>query len=229
MNTIFITGANRGLGLEMTRQYLEIGWRVIATCRNASHANKLIQLATNPNLRIIPLEVTNEKDIHALTQQLKNEKIDILMNNAGIIGGYHTKLGEITQDECLQTITINAISPLLIAQVLINQVANSEKKIIANMSSSSGSITDNTEGGHYSYNASKSALNAVTKSLAIDLQPKNIIVVSLDPGWVKTDLGGEHADLDVEESVTAMRNLLSRLTLKDSGTFIRYDGKMMAW
>lgn len=230
MKTILITGANRGIGLELVRQYLIDGWKVIACCRNPASAKKLEELAThNPGLLIKKLDVANADEIQQVAKSIESHAIDILFNNAGIWEPDSMRLGSIEPEPWLNVFRVNTIAPLLLTQALMKQVAHNRLKIIANMSSSMASIADNTRGDSYAYRSSKSALNAVTKSLAIDLAPQGIVVVALDPGWVKTDMGGPDAFITPRASVSSIKKVLATLTLAESGNFIRYDGAKLAW
>lgn len=231
MNTILITGANRGIGLELTKQYLSNNARVIACCRDPHHANELNQLKSqyHSTLVICQLDVSNFQAITSLSQQLANEKIDILINNAGIIGNHADTLANIDADKWQETFKTNTIAPTLMAQAFLNQLSHSNRKLVVNISSVMGSIAENTSGGYYLYRSSKAALNAVTKSLSIELKPKNIIAVVMHPGWVQTDMGGDEAPLTTEQSVTGIRNVIDQLTLTDSGTFVSYDGRRIPW
>ncbi len=230
MNTILITGANRGIGLEFAKQYLNNGWRVIACCRKPDEAHELKKLKDqNRFLTILPLDTSMNESIHHLSQLIKDEPIDLLLNNAGVWGPQNQTFGKTDSTAALEVFKINTLAPLLIVEVLINNIANSQLKLIANMSSNMGSISHNTQGDSYIYRASKAALNAITKSMAIDLKEKGIIVVSLHPGWVQTDMGSSNAPISPAESVKGMREVLSHLTLAKTGNFIDYDGHKLDW
>lgn len=231
MNTILITGANRGIGHQLTKNYLAAGWHVIACCRDPKQADGLQKLKTaHPNqLNIQALDVGNEKEIQNLSMQLKNQPIDILFNNAGLLGKEAGKLGDIKQSVCEEVLKINITAPLLMVQAFLKQVTQSQRKIIVNMSSHLASISLNDIGNHYVYRASKAGVNALTKSLSVDLKTAGVTVVSLDPGWVKTDMGGAEALLTPEESVAGLQNVLKNLSLNDTGSFISYDGKKVSW
>lgn len=231
MQTTLITGANRGIGIELVKQYLDDKWRVIACCRDPDHANELqaLKLQFPSTLLICKLEVTDHQAIKSLSQQLANEKIDILINNAGVIGTHADTLNTIDPNVWLETFKINSIAPALMAQAFVNQLSQSETKLLVNISSTMGSIAENTSGGYYIYRSSKSALNAVTKSLSIELKPKGITVVSLHPGWVQTDMGGTAAPLAPELSVAGIRMVLNDLTLNETGSFVAFDGRKIPW
>lgn len=231
MKTILITGANRGIGLALTKLYCEMEWKVIACCRNPEKAAELKSLYSQHKnqLTVLALDVGNSESIKNLAKSLKGQSIDILMNNAGVIGSKDTAFGQLEFDTWLETFKINAIAPALVTQALIDQVAASELRIIANMSSTLASISLNNENGYYYYRTSKAALNMLTKNLSVALKGKKIIVVSLHPGWVKTDMGGENAPLSTTESVRGLATVLGSLKTSDNGTFIDYEAKRLTW
>jgi NAD(P)-dependent dehydrogenase (short-subunit alcohol dehydrogenase family) len=232
MKTILITGANRGIGLELSRQYYQDGWHVIACMRDLAHAAALDDFSSQSatgKITPLALDVNNPASMEKLARALADVPIDILINNAGVFGDSHIPSAQIQLDACLDVFRTNTLAPLLLVQKLLPQIAKSRLKIIANMSSEMGSIKNNTAGGSYIYRASKAALNMITKSLSIDLKPQGITVISLDPGWVQTDMGGAKAPLTTIESVTGLKNILSALSLKDTGCFINYDGKKLPW
>lgn len=221
MKTILITGANRGIGLELVKQYLADDWQVIACSRHP------LNLPKNEKLQWYSLDVTDANAIVELSNKLKNIPIDVLYNNAGVWGGQG--FGETSAEEWMNVLRVNTIAPLLMAQAFIKQLAAGKVKIIVNMSSGMASISENTDGGAYSYRSSKAALNMLTKTLAIDLKSQGITVVSMDPGWVKTDMGGKGAQITPEESVQGIRRVLKSLTPKESGSFLSYRGNMHEW
>lgn len=231
METILITGANRGLGLEAVRQYCVAGWRVIACCRKPEKAEKLQALKEhfNQQLVIFQLDVNIKASQSALSQKLNNQPIDVLLNIAGIWGPKNRKFGQLETEDWLETFRTNVVAPLLLSQTLIENIRSGKRKIIATISSNMGSVTLNTEGGEYIYRSSKAALNAALKSLSIDLKPEKITIIALHPGWVKTDMGGENAPLNVEESINGVRNILEHVTFEDSGKFIAHDGQELPW
>lgn len=231
MPTIMITGANRGIGLELVRQYAADGWEVLACCRSPENAPELKQLAAaNGNVSVHLLDVTNAQQRKVLATQLKGKPIDILFNSAGVSGSWSAQgFGHCQAEEWLDVLHINVVTPMLMMQDFAANVALSERKIIANMSSKMGSIADNTSGGSYLYRSSKAALNMVNKSAAHDLARKGISVVLLHPGWVRTDMGGPNGELSVEESVTALKRNLANVTFADSGRLLDIDGSSIPW
>jgi NAD(P)-dependent dehydrogenase (short-subunit alcohol dehydrogenase family) len=225
---VLITGANRGIGLEFTQQYAQDGWDVLACCRDPQHAGTLQALAKSyANIRILLLDVADFAQIDALALQLKNDKIDVLINNAGVYP--ESSLADADTEDWLEAFKINSIAPLKMVTAFTTHVANSELKKIATLSSKMGGMSDNTSGGSYIYRSTKTAVNMVMKSLSIDVKPAGIAVVTLHPGWVLTDMGGSNALINTKTSVTGLRQVIENLNLSNTGKFIAYDGKEIAW
>jgi NAD(P)-dependent dehydrogenase (short-subunit alcohol dehydrogenase family) len=231
MQTVLVTGSNRGIGLEFCKQYAADGWQVIACSRFPAQADTLNKLAAaHPDrVKVHALDVGNRAQVEDLAQSLRDESIDLLINNAGI----YTKSPPVFQDSdyeaWMQAFRINTLAPLKMAQAFAAQVAKSKKKTIVTISSKMGSLADNTSGGSTIYRSSKAAVNMVVKTLAVDLRPEGITSVMFHPGWVKTDMGGPHALITPTESVTGMRKVINGLTLADSGKFLAYDGQVVPW
>ncbi len=228
---VLITGANRGIGLEMTRQYLADGWAVNACCRSPENADDLARLAQahSDTLTLHPLDVTNATQIDALKAAMQGLAIDVLVNNAGIYGPRGMSFGNVDTEAWARVFAVNTMAPLKITEALADCVAASETKLVAMVSSKMGSIADNGSGGNYVYRSSKAALNAVTKSAALDLADRGITVVVLHPGWVRTAMGGDNAMINSETSVRQLRAVLADLTRDDSGRFIDRDGSTIPW
>jgi NAD(P)-dependent dehydrogenase (short-subunit alcohol dehydrogenase family) len=223
MPTVLVTGANRGIGLEFACQYAADGWRVIACCRKPAEAKDLKEV--EGNLRVEMLDVGDEGQIAALADRLQGEAIDLLINNAGVSGpssGTETATW-------LDVLRVNCIGPLHVAQQLADNVARSKRKTIVSISSGMGSIAKADGGGSYMYRTSKAALNMAMKTLAEDLKGRRVVVVVVNPGWVRTDMGGKGAPLTPGESVGSMRLIFDRLKGSDSGKFLRYDGHVLPW
>jgi NAD(P)-dependent dehydrogenase (short-subunit alcohol dehydrogenase family) len=231
METILITGANRGIGLELTRQYLKKQTRVLAACRTPATAQWLSELKqSNPEmLQVYPLEVTDENSIKTLADALRNETIDVLINNAGISGGEHQDLRDMDYSRWALTLAVNTISPFRITVSLLDNLRRSRRPRIITLSSQLGSMLRPTSTGNYAYRSSKSAVNKVMQGLAVDLRPENIIVCPVHPGWVQTDMGGAKADLTVQESASGLIQLIDRLQLSDSGHFLKWNGEEHPW
>ncbi|MGE5537186.1 MAG: SDR family oxidoreductase [Gemmatimonas sp.] len=226
MATIVITGASRGLGLEFVRQYAADGDRVIAACRDPGSASAL--KAVKGDVRVVALDVADGGSIRALADALANEPIDILINNAGVYGKAQS-LGKMDYAAWLDVFRINSIGPMHLTDALLPRIAAGKRKVVAAVTSLMGSIADNSSGGYYAYRSSKAALNAVFKSLSVDLKPRGITSVVLHPGWVKTDMGGPNAPLEAPESVRGMRAVLAKVTINDTGRFFDYQGREMPW
>jgi NAD(P)-dependent dehydrogenase (short-subunit alcohol dehydrogenase family) len=227
MPTVLLTGANRGLGLDFVRQYAARGWRVHACCRNPADAPELTKLAGS-DVVVHPLDV-RDFDAVAVLARAVSEPIDVLLANAGIYGPNHVTLGQIDYAAWAEVFAVNTMAPMRLAECFVEQVAKSQQKTIACITSLMGSIAANSGGRHYLYRSSKAALNAVVKSLAVDLREKGVKVVTLHPGWVKTDMGGSDADLEIPVSVAGVISVLERLRAEDSGKFFNYDGGELPW
>ena len=225
---VLITGANRGIGLEFTKQYADDGWNVLACCRHPQSAMQLQALAkANPNIKILGLDVADFAQIDALALQLKDTPIDLLINNAGVYPA--SSFGEVDYDDWLEGFKINSMAPLKMAEAFVQQITRSQLKKIATITSKMGSIDDNTSGASYSYRSSKCAVNMVMKSLSIDLRPYGISTITLHPGWVQTDMGGPNGLINVQTSVKGLRKQIADLTLATTGNFIAYDGQEINW
>jgi NAD(P)-dependent dehydrogenase (short-subunit alcohol dehydrogenase family) len=225
---VLITGANRGIGLEFARQYAADGWSVLACCREPQTARELQALAsTHSNVRIFALDIANFAQIDALALQLKDEAIDVLINNAGIYP--HSTFGDTNYDDWAKAFKINAMASLKMAEAFVQHITRGRLKKIATLTSKMGSIDDNTSGESYIYRTSKTALNMVMKSLSIDLKPYGISVVTLHPGWVQTNMGGPNALISTQTSVAGMRKLIENLNLNNTGKFVAYDSQEVAW
>lgn len=229
--TILITGANRGIGLELASQYAADGWRVLACCRNPEEAKTLksIREKVSERMSIHALDVLDYDRIQNLAEQLAGETIDILFNNAGTSGGDHQSFGDTDIAAWLQTLQVNTIAPLKIAEAFRKHVGQSRRRIIATMGSMMGSIAENSSGGRYIYRSSKAAVHMTGRSLAMDLRSEGIISVLLHPGWVSTDMGGKEAPVTPQESAAGLRRVLRDLQPDDSGRLFDYQGRELPW
>jgi NAD(P)-dependent dehydrogenase (short-subunit alcohol dehydrogenase family) len=231
MPTTLITGANRGLGLELARQYAADGWRVHACCRRPEAATELGELASGApgSVLVHELDVLDRARIDALADELRGEPIDVLLLSAGLHGERGKGPAEIDHDVWDHVFRVNAMAPLAIAGAFVDHVAASALRRIVLLSSIMGSIGANADGGNYVYRSSKAAANAVARSLAFDLRPRDILVLALHPGWVRTEMGGQQAPLSPEESVAGMREVIVNLTPARSGRFLDYRGTPLPW
>jgi NAD(P)-dependent dehydrogenase (short-subunit alcohol dehydrogenase family) len=226
MPTVLITGANRGIGLELAKQYAGDGWSVIATARDPKNADGLNAL--KGEIRIEALEVTDAKQVQALAKALKGTAIDVLLNNAGMLTGYES-FGETDADSWLQTLHVNSIAPLKLTEALVEHVAASQQKKVASITSGMGSIGSHASSGAYAYRSSKAALNMVMVTAANELRARGISVAVISPGWVKTDMGGANATLNVTESAAGIRKVIDKLNVGISGQFFNYSGENLPW
>jgi NAD(P)-dependent dehydrogenase (short-subunit alcohol dehydrogenase family) len=231
MPSTLITGANRGIGLEFARQYLADGWQVYAACRDPSSASELRRMAdgSGGKLHVLPMDVSNLASVRAAAAELKGKSIDLLLNNAGVGGPRGQTIGNIDYETWARVLDVNTLGPIRVAEAFVDNVAQSERKLIVTITSGMGSITDNASGGAFAYRSSKAAVNMVMRSLAIDLAPRGITCVVVNPGWVQTDMGGANATLSPAESVTALRRLIETLGPAQSGKFFNYNGREYAW
>lgn len=227
MPTCLVTGASRGIGLEFAKQYAAEGWSVIATCRRPEQAPALSQL--QGDIRVESLDVSDFARIEALGRKLDRLPIDLVLNNAGIFGPRITPYDSVDYGAWAEVMRVNVMAPLKMSAVFAANLARSKLRMTVAITSLMGSVGDNTSGGSYVYRSSKAALHAVMRSLAIDLRSKQIIVCVINPGWVRTDMGGSAAPLDAFESVAGMRDVIGRLTMRDSGSFYNYDGDELPW
>ncbi len=226
MRYALITGANRGIGLEFVRQLKNKGYYIFGCCRNPSKANELNELADE----VIQLDVTNDDDMASLKKTLNNRPIDLLINNAGTSGARGVTVGNIDRENFINVFNINCISVVKISEALLPNLQSSEEKNILVVSSRMSSISDNDSGRSYAYRASKAALNCVMRSFAIDVKAKGINVMLIHPGWVKTDMGGVDALIDVQTSVAGMIKQAEKQFAKSHADVLhRFDGEVIAW
>jgi NAD(P)-dependent dehydrogenase (short-subunit alcohol dehydrogenase family) len=223
--TVLITGANRGIGLELARQYSEAGWQVIGTARQPDRA---MELANLNNARVVQLDVTDQDSVMRLVNELSGQSIDLLINNAGILPMMRS-VANIDIDQFEYIVAVNSIGPVRVTQALLPNLRASQQKKIINITSNLGSITDNTNGGFYGYRESKAALNMFTRSLAAELRPEGFICIVIHPGWVQTDMGGANAPVPVQESATGIRSVLDSLAPEDSGKYWTFEGEQIPW
>jgi NAD(P)-dependent dehydrogenase (short-subunit alcohol dehydrogenase family) len=207
--TVLITGANRGLGFEFARQYATDGWRVFAACRNPATASELRRLAQDRRgrLTIVAMDVTDAECVKNAATQLQNVAIDVLINSAGIAGVTGQKTGNVDYESWAHVFDVNTMGPLRVLESFTDHLARSERRLVVTITSGMGSLADNTSGGSIAYRSSKAAVNMVMRSAVIDLAPRRITCVLVNPGWVRTDMGGPKAPLSPQESVTAMRRI----------------------
>lgn len=230
---IFITGASRGLGLEFTRQYLEAGHTVAAAARNPETAGLLRELAQSfpEHCLLVPLEVTDESSRLGAAKRFGEwrSSLDLLINNAGI--ARWEKLADLQESALAETFQVNAFAPLFVTRALLPLLEKGVNPTIINISSLLGSITHASDGdwANYAYNASKAALNMLTRQLAFELRPSAITVIAQHPGWVKTDLGGQEAPLLPADAVARVRRSIAGYSFSQSGGFFDPDGHALPY
>ncbi len=223
--TVLITGANRGLGLEFSRQYAAAGWKVIGTARKPEKATELKKLGA----RVIQLDVADAASVAKLAAGLKDQPVDLLINNAGMSNPDGMDFEKMGFEGVERVLAVNTIGPMRVTQALLPNLRLGTTKKIVNITSGLGSIEVNTDGGFYGYRESKAALNMFNRSLAANLKDEGFTCVVMSPGWVRTDMGGPEANLSPEESITGMKKVIGGLTVDDTGTFQSWDGKERAW
>ncbi|MEJ1097164.1 MULTISPECIES: SDR family oxidoreductase [unclassified Pseudoxanthomonas] len=227
-----VTGANRGLGLEFVRQLLGRRHHVVATCRHPGKATALNTLAGEypGRLHVLPLDVAEPRSHAELARELAlvadGEKLDLLVNNAGVLRGGE-RFGQVQPADLEASFRTNAMGPFLLVQTLASQIADGGT--VANISSEVGSIALRQEFRTPSYAIGKAAQNMATSLLAQALASRRIKVVALHPGWVQTDMGGEHAALTAQESVAGLLQVIDRLDEDNSGEFLDWQGQTLPW
>ncbi len=226
MPTVLITGANRGIGLELARQYAAAGWDVVACCRKPKDADAL--KALTGNVEVKALDVAKPASIAKLAAALKGRPIDVLLNNAGILGR-RAGFGKAQSKEFLGIMQVNVLGPLLMAENFWPLVKKSKLKKIVAITSGMGSISSGANGGSYAYRSSKAALNMVMKNLGNDLSAKGIVTAAISPGWVKTDMGGKSAPLAVGDSAVGIIKVIAALDAGKTGGFFNYNGDTIPW
>jgi NAD(P)-dependent dehydrogenase (short-subunit alcohol dehydrogenase family) len=236
MPTVLITGANRGLGLEFAKQYAADNWTVVATVRDPEKVSQLKQIESRHGaVATYALDIADDASIEELAEELDGKSIDVVIHNSGIYPQKGQMIGEIDYDGWRDALETNLFGPMRLTEALLENVAASERKQIAAISSSMASLRA-VQGGSvaqagvaYQYRTSKTALNMAMSVLATELAPRGISVVMIDPGWVKTDMGGPNAQLTPEQSISGIRKVLAGDPKEISGKFIGYDGVTRPW
>ncbi len=236
MERVFITGANRGIGLAMVQEYLQANALVIATCRNPQEAHELQALgAQYPQaLHILALDVTDDEAIQGLDAQTSAwvDGLDLLINNAGINGEKDDgtrSLGNLRRDALLNMTNVNAVSGVLVTQALTRLLKKGKNPRVVMVSSQMGSLEYAKNTTNFGYTMSKVAMNMGARVLANDLKPHGIISITTHPGWVQTSMGGDSAPLTPSQSAKGLRTVFDSLTLDDTGKFYKWDGTIHAW
>ena len=220
MATVVITGANRGIGLEFVKQYLALGDKVIALCRNTSD-----ELSKTSAKVIDKVDVGSPECLQKMLAKLSDVKIDLLINNAGVLANEDFEhMSAITLEHQFR---VNAMGPLLVTQILRKQLVKGAK--VALITSRMGSLTDNTSGGYYGYRMSKAALNIAGVSLAHELKEQQVAVALLHPGYVQTDMVNNSGDISAAVAVERLIQRIDGLTMSNTGTFWHSNGEVLPW
>jgi NAD(P)-dependent dehydrogenase (short-subunit alcohol dehydrogenase family) len=229
MSNVLITGANRGIGLELTKQYAASGDRVLAFCRSPQSAKALHELANGSAGRVSvhQMDVGDESSIEAAAASIGDQPIDILINNAGIKGGEKQSLKEIDTADWLEAFKVMTIGPFRVVQAFLKNLERVNNPKIVTITSQLGAMAW-PMGGSYAYASAKAAVNRVMRALANDLKDRAIVAL-IHPGWVKTDMGGRNADITPEESAAGIRSVIASLSKADSGQFYKWTGDIHAW
>jgi NAD(P)-dependent dehydrogenase (short-subunit alcohol dehydrogenase family) len=230
MNTILITGSARGIGYELAKQYSEAGWRVFATTRSPKKAERLNTLAlSTDNLTVHWMDVGDEQSVIAFAAELGGQPIDVLLNNAGVFGGLETQTFQnMDYDNWASEFNVMAMGPFRVIQAFLpNVLAGEQKKIVTLSSQVAAHAYDHLIG--YSYASAKAAVNRLMTGLAEELKEQGVVVVPMHPGWVKTEMAGDVADIEPGESAEGVREVISKMTIADTGTFLKWTGDIHPW
>jgi len=225
MTTVLITGAARGIGRELARQYVDEGADVIATCRNEKAATELQTLLGTSDIQTPILDVTDGASVAALARSLGDTRIDILINNAGVLGEQYS-FGTMDYDAWTHAFAVNTMGPMRVTEALSGHLADSAKVVA--ISSQMGSLLRDTSGS-YPYRSTKAAVNKVVQLMAHDLRPRGIACITMHPGWVRTDMGGPGAAISPEESASGIRKVIGELAISQTGSFIQWNGEPHPW
>jgi NAD(P)-dependent dehydrogenase (short-subunit alcohol dehydrogenase family) len=231
MTVVVVTGASRGIGLELADQLLRRGDHVIATHRDEPGRARLEALRRAPTtgtLTLHPLDVRDGASIERLATALNGSVVDVLINNAGIMGPDQRGIEGVDYEAWLSVLSVNVLGPFHVTAALLPSLRRSEQPRVITLSSIMGCLHRKSS-GHYAYRSSKAAVNKVMQLLASDLAAERIIACPVNPGWVKTDMGGDDAPLTVRECARGLIALFDRLTLEDSGRFWQWDGSELLW
>jgi NAD(P)-dependent dehydrogenase (short-subunit alcohol dehydrogenase family) len=230
MSTILITGANRGIGLALTNVYAQRGDTVFACCRVPAKAEQLQSLTKNRSVTVVPLNVSDERSVSALPEQLSNATIDTLINNAGVNGGPRDRQTATTMDFSAwsEAFAINTMGPVRVMQILLPQLKASKNPKVMNVTSQLGALSLDATFS-YAYCATKAALNKFMRMAAIELKQQGIAIGLIHPGWVQTDMGGAGAAITPTASAAGIVKVIDQLTTDNAGRFWKWDGSLHEW
>jgi len=228
MPTVMITGSNRGIGLQLARQYAHYGWTVIATCRNTISPGPIATI--EGDVRVYGLDVADFHAVERLAEDLADTKIDLLINNAGVYGDRNTGHQNIDIADWEKSFRVNTMAPLMVASAFLGHVSRDGGGKIATVSSVLASIAESSpNSASYAYRTSKAAVNMAMHVFAEEVRPENVAVILLHPGWVQTDMGGPSAAIDAQTSAEGIRKVLDGAGMAESGRLFAYDGREIPW
>jgi len=227
METVLITGCSRGIGLELTRQFLDLGYQVISSYRKKP-SEQLAKLDEHAALRLIELEVTNDAAIANMAKALSDTSLDILINNAGVIGPAEQSIQHLKSDEWLETFAVNSVAPMMVSQAVLPQLKRSSNPRLLTISSQMAQLTSQST-GMYAYRSSKAAVNKSMQVLATELKSDGVTVCLIHPGWVQTDMGGQNADISASQSAKGIISFVNKMNLSQSGQFYSWTGDALDW
>lgn len=230
MPTVLVTGANRGIGLALARQYAADDWRVFASCRDPAAAVALQSLAAErgSTVSVHRLDVADGGSVAAAAAELRGEALDVVFNNAGVIGDRAAALGTMNYPAFEATLNTNVLGPVRVAEAFLDNLLAGERKTLATVSSRMGSLT-HAQPNSTIYRTSKAAVNMAMRCIALALAPHGVTCILLHPGWVRTDMGGPAAAVAPEDSAAGMRRVVAKAGPGDNGLFFNYDGAAIAW
>ena len=226
MPTVLVTSSSRGIGREFVRQYAAEGWRVIAACRTPETVDAELR-AMGDGVRPIALDVTDIASVEAVARE-DEEPLDLLLNTAGVMGQGSDKPGEVNYTDWARVLDVNTMGPVRVLDALADRLAAAGGKAIT-LTSGMGSIADVGSGGSLVYRTSKAAVNMAMRARSFSLKPRGITVAVINPGWVRTDMGGSGASISPEESIAGMRGVIDALTPEETGTFLNWKGGGYPW
>ncbi len=223
--TVFITGANRGVGLALARNFSDAGFEVIGTARDPEEATELKETGA----RVEQLDVTDQASVDAMARRLADTPIDILINNAGIKGEDSKDMASLDLESMEWVLNVNTLGPVRVMKALFQNVLSSERKLVVNISSTMGSIERNTWGCCAGYRASKTALNSINKTFAVDFGKQGVTFVVMHPGYVQTDMNEGQGNITPDQSGNGLMKVITGLDASDNGKFYDWQGEELPW